>query len=573
MDPQLSSNANSALVAVLDKLPQAQFNPFEYSVSKFIPPHANQTQRILPESQGQCVPGGTSVFQLPKIGLLTDSVIEFELEWDSIDADTVDAAGVGLVLAGLPVLQGGGRGFLDMIERITFENSNREIFTLSADAILALYSDLSLENRMSFCKAVGAVSDPFGAPFYPGQPGRAAGGSNSTDGRQKFACPLLMCITADPALMSMLSFLEPCQVKIKWANKWNNFGACYLGSNVAAGADSGAYTAAALLPPTVAATDTQPGRCVFMNGLSINQASLRLNCNFAQLPQQITSKLVEDNFGSGSLSQLTWDMEQLPPVTVALPKLGEVLAAISIPIQTAKCVSDIYVMMYIPRDNMRDLNEGTAEELLSNGRGILGGSNAPLPLESLALYGSGQVLMDTTPAQTLAAYSRRTMSGENGGWYATSTHQGGWQNRFAESVIYHTNGATADISAFLRTSTVNKSTGHTNQAGYTDALNSCFIYKIPIAKLSSNKNFLANTLSARELANFHVDVKIPTWFSPDGGQEAIRGSGNIPNSTYGGDWYSTDTVPRNAVISVVLRTQGITQTDSQSGRVTSVLSN
>ena len=379
MDPQLSSNANSALVSTLDRIPAAQFNPFEYSVNKFVPPHANQTQRILPESQGAARPGGTTVFQLPKIGTLTDAVLEFDLDWEF---PTVDSSGVRILGSdideahnALPVLVPGGRGWLDLVDRITFENSNREIFTLSNDAIMALYSDLSLENRKAFCRSVQCAGDPFStSSFLANKP------SDNETGRAHVAVPIMLCITSSTELMAMLSFLEPCQMKVRWASQWNNYGVCYTGCFSSAGGvaawpagTSGAMVTAVLpenpatgpinyydggpvpadsfpntFPVVTNVTESVlPGaaRWVSADTVSIYGASVRLNCNFAQLPQQLTSSLVEKNFGDGSLSQLTWDMEQLTPVNVTLPEAGENMAPIVIPINTAKCVSDIYVML------------------------------------------------------------------------------------------------------------------------------------------------------------------------------------------------------------------------------------
>ena len=583
MDPQLSSNANSALVSTLDRIPAAQFNPFEYSVSRFIPPHANQTQAILPESQGAARPGGTTVFQLPKIGILTDAVVEFELEYDM---PTLDSAGRAILGSNIdaahdaqPMLVPGGRGWLDLIDRITFENSNREIFTLSNDAIMALYSDLSLENRKAFCKSVSCLGDPFQYSTLTNKP------SNSEFGRSHVSVPLMMCLTSSTELMSMLSFLEPCQLKVRWASHWENYGVVYAGCYTTGVTASGCYAIASAVnpiavsfpsadPPVYGTSNSVlPGACRWLprDTVSIHSASVKLNCNFAQLPQQLTSSLVEKNYGDGSLSQLTWDMEQLTPVTFNLPYAGQRLAPIVIPINTAKCVSDIYVMMYIPRSDYIDFSNPPANAAAAyrgDVRGAFIGSNALLPLESIALYGSGQVLMDETSCTTLSAWSRRTMSGENGGFWSTSTEMGGLENTLANGLVLDS----LDGEARGRTDVF--ATGDragTSSIEAVDPLNGCYCYKIPISKLSQNKNFLGNTLSAREMSNFHLRVQVPQWFTQTG---IVRRGVTAPFAGMSvGAYTSTDDEDRQAQISVVLRTHGITQTDAQSGRVTSVLAN
>ena len=141
MDTQHSSNANSSLISTLSRVKDAEVNPFVYSVGKYIESHASQKLRILPENN-QAVTNGVTVFNIPKLGLLCDATLSFGIAFNSdYNLNTADPPASMNARGVVPCLH--GRGLLQLVRRVEFCNENREIFTLTQDAIMALYSDLS----------------------------------------------------------------------------------------------------------------------------------------------------------------------------------------------------------------------------------------------------------------------------------------------------------------------------------------------------------------------------------------------------------------------------------------------
>ena len=522
MDTQHSSNANSSLVATLESV-DAEHNPFLYSVEKYVASHASQKLSLLPENS-QARPNGTSVFQLPKLGYLCDMVLRFGMLYENTYVGGNN---------GNPSLVPNGRGLLSLIRRITWSNENREILSLTQDSMMALYSDLSLENRIAFSKAVKCNTDP----LQNYKTSSAPPASNATDGFVMCELPIMLALTSKPSLFQNLAFLAPCQVKIEWVANFNEHFAVVFGANDAAGGAA----------PVVG------GLAVPAGDITIEQSTVLLSCDFISLSQALASKSIEENYGSGSLSTLVWDMMEFPKVYQELPTdYTADFPIVDVPLQTAKCISDLYVMAYIPRSELRATAYSNAVDCrMATFAGL------PLPIESISVTASGQNIVERVKASELRYWGRRTISGENGGYWATSGSTGGYRNRLSAAV----SGAT-----------------ECPQAATYDALNGGFIYKINLAALTSNKNYNSGMLSFRELASamMHVELAKPVTSGVQADaimrhgidyplQRAV-GAGGQPFLSAAGD-------PIKVTISVLARTNSIINCDGQSGRCTGLLSN
>jgi hypothetical protein len=541
MDTQHSSNANSALISSLESV-DAEHNPFLYSVNKYVASHASQKLRILAENN-QAVEQGTSTFILPRLGYLCDMT----LSW-GVNVPATYTTGGG-EYAGHPAFVPSGRGMVEMIERITWCNESREIFSLSGNALLALYSDLSLENRIAFSKSVHCLADPLQDAIYQDSGDAHKRTSDAASGYLTCHLPIMMCLSSQPSLFPNLSFLSNCQCKVTWSSKFSEkFNVVYTVAT-----DNGADPA--VITHQVGGMAKFDADCQ----VTIEQSTVALTCNFISLPQELQSKTIESNYGSGALSQLTWDMLDFPIQTVELPFAygGVEWPTVSVPLQTTKAISDLYVMCYIPKSELRDDAFSATHDCR-----IVNTANLPMQVESIGLSASGQQIVEQCPAEQLRYWGRRTMNGENGGWWATSTSSGGFKNRLS--------GTFADAPA----------------AANYDSLNGAFVYKINLAALSSNKNFNSGMLSFRELSSAMLTVKLAKpvtsgtfadsqsrngvdWpiVPPQGAAPAFTGN-DQPFLSVGGDGNQI-----KMHIAVIARTNSIVNTDSQAGRQTGLLSN
>ena len=518
MDSQHASNSNSALVATLEEVPAAH-NPFLYSVEKYVKSHASQKLRILPENH-QGVPNGVSTWQLPKLGYLCDATLSFGISYDNTYAANANGA---------PIMIPTGRGLLSMIRRITWSNENREILSLSQNAIMALYSDLSYENRVSFGKAVQCRCDPLQSAPAPGLQA-----SDATQGFVMCELPLQFVLFSKPSLFANLSFLAPCQIKVHWESSFDNFAVVMTADD----APNNIKVGGVVTPATT---------------VSIEQSTIMLTADYVSLPQAMASETIEKNFGSGSLSTLVWDMEDFPIQTVELPfdYAGD-WPTVDYPLSTTKALSDLYVMAYIPRSEIRD----TCFNANADAR-IVCTAGLPLPLASISLTASGQNIIERVPASELRYWGRRTDSGVVGGYWATSGGTGGYQNRLATPFSAGT---------------------FCPQAAQFDSLNGGFIYKINLAALTSNKNYNSGMLSARELQSLmlHIELAKPitdtTW-----NNAYVRHGVDYPLCPdLGNDQPFLSAAADNKIkmsISVIARTNSIINCDGSSGRCQGLLSN
>ncbi len=578
MDTQHSSNANSAIISSLESV-DAEHNPFLYSVSKYVASHASQKLRILPENN-QAVPNGTTTFIMPRLGYLCDMTISFGVNIDDSYVTTLPIAapdgtavtGAAVKYAGHPAVVPTGRGMLEMIERITWCNESREILSLSQNAILALYSDLSLENRIAFSKAVQCRCDPLQDSVSQscgngGGAGNKCPTSDASSGYITCHLPIMMCLSANPALFPNLSFLSNCQCKITWASSFTDkFGIVFTATGNSTTADPPPDPP--VLVSVLGGTAKIPADA---NPITIEQSTVALTCDFISLPQELQSKSIEMNYGSGALSQLVWDCDDFPIQTAALPTYYDrEWPTVSVPLQTTKAVSDLYIMAYIPKSELRaDSYSAFHDSRMSLTAGL------PVPVQSIGMSASGQQIIEQVPAEQLRYWGRRQMGGEQGGWWATSASTGGYQNRLSSIAVGNSLATDSKLDV------------ECPQAANYDALNGGFVYKINLAALSSNKNFSSGMLSFRELSSAQLTVQLarPMTNATFANSKLVNGvdypllhptaSGNVP--AYDGDTQpflsdgADDLV--HVHIAVIARTNSIVNTDSQAGRQTGLLSN
>ena len=562
MDTQHSSNANSAIISSLESV-DAEHNPFLYSVNKYVASHASQKLRILPENN-QAIPNGTTTFIMPRLGYLCDMTISWGVNIDDSYVTSVPDPPAGQTkFDGNPAVVPTGRGMLDMIERITWANESREILSLSKNAILALYSDLSLENRIAFSKSVQCRCDPLQDRIAEScnKDTQTCVTSDAQSGFITCHLPIMMCLSANPNLFPNLSFLSNCQCKITWASSFTDkFAIVYTATNLTGGN-------APVLTNVLGGTSKIPTTA---NPITIEQSTVALTCDFISLPQELQSKTIEQNYGSGALSTLVWDMDDFEVQTVALPTdYDREFPTVTVPLQTTKAVSDLYVMAFIPRSEVRN----ASYSVLHDSRMALF-ANLPIPLASIGMSASGQQIVEQVPAEQLRYWGRRQMGGETGGWWATSTSTGGYQNRLSGFDVRN-----QDSDKYINV--------ECPQAANYDSLNGGFVYKLNLPALSSNKNFSSGMLSFRELSSAQLTVQLakPVTGANYASSKLCNGvdypivkktaSGNDPPFNGNDQPFlslaADDLV--NVHIAVIARTNSIVNTDSQAGRQTGLLSN
>jgi len=356
----LASNQNSALINTLDQSP-SKSNPQVYSLDKMYPFSSVQYVSHNP-TNSSVVMGQSNTFDVLKYGIASQFVLEFEYNIKSVAIS--GEADANAAQTHHPALQ--------LIDNIELVSSSRVIQRLTRADLLAIASDGDYEYKAGFNEGVGDGGDS----------GSAKAIASTTTYNTAFinmAFPLL----ANAKTQLNTTFLEPQRIVVNWSNE-----------KVYAGGTTLAY-------------GTPLVRNCLLHGRYINYNNTD------------DANLLEENYGDGTLSQLSYEyFDEVPSEAVALPASADSVfggAGKEVEIKDTGVVSDIYVML-VPESGDQTLTGTGAvdhEELTELGR--------PQPIEEIEFVASGQTIF-SGKAKRLALFGRNDpMSGRHHQSGASST--------------------------------------------------------------------------------------------------------------------------------------------------------
>ena len=427
----------------------------------------------------------------------------FDLNW---------AAG-GAAPALLPdiALCTGPCGWLDIIESVVIQSSSRELYRMTRDALLCAYGDYTAGIQMAVADALGASPD--GREGQPvGQP------SNAAQGKKRIYIDIPMACFQSNGLNTAALFLEPVRAVINLKPKWDFY--------------YSAVTVAAVGPPvnTVGAATWSGSNAAAggVHGVDVTITDPVCIMQQVSLSAELTASTLSANYSAGSLSQLSYNYVQ-----ETVTNEGTLAAANTMPterlshtITSTSCVEDIYCFAEVDGAQYA----ATVNDMANAANFVqLANFNGPIPLRSIRLEASGQVLCDV-PAKYLGCFGKPTQSA---GFYQ-SAGQGGTSSKSGQ--------------------------GH-NPDG--NPLNTKYIYRICLSE-SASKLYSGNMWNLRELSNVTISAELPIV---SGTQDPMK------NTTYANDFVPTYYAGLKVKFKVILRTAGLISTNSENGRCVAVLSN
>jgi hypothetical protein len=348
----LASNQNSALINTLDQSP-SKSNPQVYSLDKLYPFSSVQYVTHNP-TNSSIVLGQSNTFDVLKYGIASQFVLEFEF---NISNTAIGGeADANAAQCHNPALQ--------LIDNIELVSSSRVIQRLTRADLLAIASDGDYEYKAGFNEGIQEGGDA----------GSAKAVANNTTFKRAYinmAFPLL----ANARTQLNTTFLEPQRIVVNWSNE-----KVYAGGS------------------TLAYGSPEVKNCL-LHGRYINYNNTD------------DSNLLEQNYGDGTLSQLSYEyFDEVPSEAVTLPTTDDTVfggAGKEVEIKDTGVVTDMYIML-VAESGDQALSGGSAvdhEELTELGK--------PQPIEEIEFVASGQTIF-SGKAKRLALFGRTDpMSGRH----------------------------------------------------------------------------------------------------------------------------------------------------------------
>jgi hypothetical protein len=337
-NPLIASNQNSALVATILESKDAISNPFMYSESGITPPHSVQIINVQPSTGATAVTASKTMdFDLPKVGLLRRMTFTAEVTVPDSTADTA----VGLSKT----------GHLFVIDSVELLSSGRRISLLTKEMILAKISDKPEYVRRAYEQALHTADG-----------GKTPAGGNAvvtTGNTRTVMLPLDFFFSNSNKYALNTSFVEPLRIRIKYGNLLH-------GGEAAAGK---------------------------YDGDLISVANPELLCEYRDLPNNYGDETIEENFGSGMLTQLIENYTYESPETKSVDNLNN-SQKVTIDLKETGGVKAMYVVAYVHHDQAGDADARAA-------------SNTPLQIDHVAFKAGGQTILDV-PAEYLRFFGNQS---------------------------------------------------------------------------------------------------------------------------------------------------------------------
>jgi hypothetical protein len=336
-NPLIASNQNSALVATILESKDAISNPFMYSESGITPPHSVQIINVQP-STGATTAVASKImdFDLPKVGLLRRMTFTAQVTRPAGAANTAQSLAKS--------------GHLFAIESVELLSSGRRISLLTKEMILAKMADKPEYVRRAYEQAVHA----------PGTTTAAAGENNAIAAQTvALMLPLDFFFSNNNKYALNTSFVEPLRIRLK-------YGSFSHGGEAA----DGDY-----------------------DGTKISLADPQLLCEYRDLPNNYSDETIEENFGSGMLTQLIENYTYESPVVKTKQTLAGLNNKVTIDLLETGGVRSMYVVAYVHHDQVD-----------TDARRIL--CNAPLEIHHVTFKAGGQTIIDV-PAEYLRFFGNQ----------------------------------------------------------------------------------------------------------------------------------------------------------------------
>ena len=312
-----NSNANSAIVQTLDASVSKR-NPQIYSTKEIYPAHS-MTYVKNEKTNGSVTSGNSINFNLNKYGIASQILLRLEKD--------VKTAGVVDPLATLH--QG---DIFTIIKSIELLSSSRVISTLTANDLLAQFSDMSQdEYNVVFQKAINV-------------------GIAAVAGRTKpfvFVLPIVFGLFKDINTQPNLSFVEPMSLRVNF-NIVNNFNA----------GDANSVA-------------------------TLNDLNCYLQVRYKAYPEASVAEVIDQNYSEPELNQLStrfYDENSIVKTLGGVGAVAEGTAETHIDLKNTDAVTDFYVIVREKVVGGQDVNA----------------SNGPFAINSVKFTGSGQDILDLT---------------------------------------------------------------------------------------------------------------------------------------------------------------------------------
>jgi hypothetical protein len=450
MDIINSANSQSALIATVQSVEDSAVDPWSYSLSRYTPAHAKGWTRLGAVNPQQAQFGGSVYFDIPKLGWLTDMCFSCNVEFPA--GDGTPALSLDNCI-GLPPT-----GWLNIFDSVVIQSSSRELYRATRAAMLCTFSDLDHAQRMAIQRGLSMKCDPL-VSFPEGRP------SDATDGKMKILLPLLLACTGKSDLNIPALFSEPVRVVINFAPNY-----AWLAQVVKTAGGGTVIGGAAWANPSKGVGDAIIPLTFTDPELIMQQVSL---------PAELTASTLQQNYSSGSLTQLSYNyVEEVVRNTATLPNgAGSEGAEYSHVLTSTNCVHDIYVYCSIPASSLDAGLVNAADDC----RDVVGMLETPIPLASVAFSASGQNIVESVNAEFLGLFGRPT-TGD--GFYQTCGG-GGFLGKFPVNAV-----------------------SPTDESGFRDVMNSCYVYRITFSE-SASKLFSGNMINLRELSQPTITVRLP----------------------------------------------------------------
>jgi hypothetical protein len=340
-NPLIASNQNSALVATILESKDAISNPFLYSESGITPPHSVQIINVQPSTGANTATAGKSMdFDLPKVGLLRRMTFTGTVTVPDSTGNTV----VGLA----------NTGHLFIIDSVELLSSGRRISLLTKEMILAKISDKPEYVRRAYEQAVHTTD---GGTTAAG--GVVDGNAVATTGNTRtIMLPLDFFFSNSNKYALNTSFVEPLRIRIKYGN--------FLHGGEGA---AGKY-----------------------NNTLISVSSPELLCEYRDLPNNHGDEVIEENFGSGMLTQLIENYTYESPATQQVNTLTA-SQKVKIDLKETGGVRAMYIVAYVHHDQAGDADARAA-------------SDTPLQIDHVTFKAGGQTILDV-PAEYLRFFGNQ----------------------------------------------------------------------------------------------------------------------------------------------------------------------
>ncbi len=334
-NPQLSSNAASALLATINESPNTQHNSYVYSETDAIVPQTSMQWDNLVPASGSSVSSGSLHWDVNKNGYMTKMVLGFQFYCDY----TGTASG-----AGAPALA--PDWMLNCISEITISSGGRVIERHTRESLMAHISELPDYVRKAYVG--GCHLD--GTPTVLATP-------TATTKQTVFDVWLNVPGFWERNKTALnTSFIQPLRVTVRFADFAN------------------------VTSATVTGTDAEDCALAMTNANSICYVQYR------NLQDPVDAATIQSNYGDGLLSQLITTYSQENPQKFTSPSSGS--DSFSINLKETSCVETMYIMVMRNQAKGDNTLRGCPVKLDNIQFKSNGNTYVNLPAELLQLYGT-----------------------------------------------------------------------------------------------------------------------------------------------------------------------------------------